>query len=54
MKENMHGLVPWYQSVTMGNVVRTRGEALRQMVESMVKLGTPDFKWTVVWLPADF
>ena len=46
----MDNLEKWYQSVTTGNIVRTRREVLHQMWESFVKLRTMDFQWRVLWL----
>lgn len=34
-----------YQSLTMGNVVHTRLEVIAQMLESLLRFHTFDFKW---------
>lgn len=44
------GLCKWYQSEAIGNRVRTRREVLYQMIESLIKYRTPDFRWHVIWL----
>lgn len=46
----MDDLERWYQSCTMGNIVRTKREVIKQMIESFVKLRTLDFKWREIWL----
>jgi hypothetical protein len=40
----------WYVSQTTSNVVRTPFGVVYQMIESLVRHKTPDFKWKVVWL----
>lgn len=40
----------WYQSMTMGNIVASRLEVLKQMIDSLFRFKTPDFKWRAVWL----
>ena len=39
----------WFQSVTMGNLVRTRREVLLQIIESLFKFGILDFRWKSIW-----
>lgn len=36
-----------YMSMTMGNLVDTRREVFLQMIESLVRFHTPDFRWRV-------
>ena len=49
----MDNLQRWYMSVEMGNIVRTKREVIKQMLESFIKLRTMDFKWRVIWLAPD-
>lgn len=37
--------VKYYQSETMGNIVRTRREVIAQVFESLFKFHTWDLKW---------
>ena len=40
----------WYQSLTMGNIVRTRFGVLCQVFESLFKYKTVDVRWIVLYL----
>lgn len=48
--KNEFGLVLWYQSQTMGNIVPSRLELVKQVFESLFKYKTIDVRWTPVWL----
>ena len=44
------GLKRVYQSMTMGNIVDTPWQVFCQMIESLVRLRTADFRWRVIWI----
>ena len=48
--KNEFGLVLWYQSQTMGNIVPSRLELVKQVFESLFKYKTIDIRWMPVWL----
>ena len=41
-------MTKYYMSLTMGNLVRTRGEVIAQMFESLFRYKTLDIKWVRV------
>ena len=45
-------LYRWYQSMTMGNVVRTPLGVVFQFFESLFRYHTLDARWKTVWLSA--
>lgn len=40
----------WYQSLTMGNIVRTKRELIAQVFESLFRYKTIDVRWKEIWL----
>lgn len=42
----------WYQSMTMGNLVKTKFGVVFQFIESLVRYRTVDARWKTVWLYA--
>ena len=40
----------YYQSLTMGNIVENRLAILAQILESLVKYKTADFRWIKIYV----